>query len=74
MNCGKVAYPTINMAKMNCSNLEEILMKSDCDDSDAYNDTSLEDDVSEGIVRVAFLRLFLFINEGNERGKREGEI
>ena len=49
-------------------------MKSDCDNSDAYNDTSLEDDVSEGIVRVAFLRLFLFINEGNERGKGEGEI
>ena len=52
MNCGKVAYPTINMAKMNWSDLEEFLMKSDCDDSDAGNNTYLEDDVSEGMYII----------------------
>ena len=37
---------------MNCSDLEELLMKSDCDDSDADNNTSLEDDVSEGMYII----------------------
>ena len=45
---------------MNCSDLEEFLMKSDCDASDADNNTSLEDDVSEGMYIINAASRYIF--------------